>query len=519
MRVKRRPIPKVLSQISGLDEVLEGGFPRGRTTMASGGPGSGKTVLGLQFLCSGAMNGEPGVFITLEERAHAVRQNALSMGWNLAALEKAGKVAIIEARLYGEEVIAGDFDIQGLLAIVAGHIKRIGAKRVVLDGLDVLLRVFSDPQRERNELYRLHDWLIDRGLTNILTAKAHRDGEAAAQYEFLDFMADCVLRLDHRVIGQVATRRLRVVKYRGSGFGTNEYPYVIGEHGIVLFPLTKAELAHQPLGPKVSSGLAGLDVMLQGGYRSTSCILITGTSGTGKTTLASTFVRAACQRGERVLYLSFEESREAMVTAMLSAGIDLRPPLRTRKLVIQSALPEAMGSDDHLIRALDIIDTFKPHHVTLDAISACVRMGSQQAAFDYLMRLVSILKERGITSIMTNQTSNEPGKDEELSGVGFSSVVDAVIQLRFVEKDQEVTRQMLIVKSRGSAHSNRRESFMITSRGLEFPPGSPPPPEVSPPGIFPPETSKSSPTPHAVHAARLPRTARAAHTHRKSGGN
>ena len=475
MYVKGRPIPKVPTQISGLDEVLEGGLPRGRTTLASGGAGSGKTVLGLQFLCSGAMAGEPGVFVTFEERAEAVRHNAMSMGWNLAALEKAGKVVIVEARLYGEEIISGDFDMQGLLAIVGGHIKRIKAKRVVMDALDVLLRIFSDPRRERNELYRIHEWLIDQKLTNVLTAKAHRDADTLTQNEYLDFMADCVLRLDHRVIGQVATRRLRIIKYRGSGFGTNEYPYVIGNRGIILFPLTKAELAHQPLGPKVSSGLPGLDTMLDGGFRSTSCILVSGVSGTGKTTFATTFVQAACRRGERVLYLSFEESKEAMITAMLSAGIDLRPPLRTGKLLIQTALPEAMGSDDHLIRALHTIDTFKPDHVTVDAVSACIRMGSDQAAFDYLMRLVSILKERGITCIMTNQISGVIGVDEELSGIGFSSVVDAVIQLRFVETEQEITRRLLIVKSRGSAHSNRRVSFVITNRGIEFPENPPPP--------------------------------------------
>lgn len=475
MRVKGRPILKVPTQIAGLDEVLEGGLPRGRTTLASGGPGSGKTVLGLEFLCSGAMDGEPGVFVTLEERASAVRENALSMGWDLAALEKAGKVALVEARLFGEEVISGDFDIQGLLAIVGGHIKRIRAKRVVMDALDVLLRVFSDPRRERNELYRLHEWLIDRGLTNILTAKAPRDGDAGSQFEFLDYMADCVLRLDHRVIGQVATRRLRVIKYRGSGFGTNEYPYVIGDHGIVLFPLTKAELAHEALGPKISTGLAGLDAMLDGGYRTASCVLITGASGTGKTTLASTFVAAASARGERVLYLSFEESKEAIVNAMLSAGIDLRPALRARRLLVQTGLPEAMGSDDHLIRALEAIDRFKPDHLTLDAVSACVRMGSEQAAFDYLMRLVSILKERGISCILTNQIAGLDNTDEELSGIGFSSVVDAVIQLRFVERDQEITRQIFIVKSRGSAHSNRRQPFAITDQGIIFPDNSRPP--------------------------------------------
>jgi circadian clock protein KaiC len=267
----------------------------------------------------------------------------------------------------------------------------------------------------------------------------------------------------------VATRRLRVIKYRGSGFGTNEYPYVITDHGIVLFPVTNAELTHQPLGPKVSSGLAGLDAMLDGGFRRSACVLITGSSGTGKTTLASAFARAVARRREKVLFLSFEESQEALVAGMLSAGIDLRPALRARKLMVQTALPEAMGSDNHLIRVLEAINTFKPDHLIVDAISACVRMGSEQAAFDYLMRLVAVVKERGITCILTNQIMGLLGDGEELSGIGFSSVVDAVIHLRFVDAGQEIGRQILIIKSRGSGHSNRRESFYITDQGIEFP--------------------------------------------------
>jgi len=468
MRLRGRPIPKVSTQIAGLDEVLEGGLPRGKTTLVSGGPGSGKTVLGLEFLCRGALSGEPGVFVTFEERAEAVRTNAMSMGWDLAALEKAGKVAIVEARLKGEEVVSGDFDIHGILAIVEGHAKRIRAKRVVIDALDVLMRIYGDAQRERSELYRLHDWLIDRKLTSVLSVKAQLDGDIH-RYEFLDFMADCVIRLDHRVQGHVATRRLRVIKYRGSGFGTNEYPYVISERGIVLFPLTKAELTHQPLGPKVSSGLAGLDAMMDGGFRRAACILIAGSSGTGKTTLASAFARAASRRHEKVLYLSFEESEEALIAGMLSAGIDLRPALRAQRLMVQTALPEAMGSDNHLIRALEAMDSFKPDHLIIDAISACIRMGSEQAAFDYLMRLVAVVKERGITAILTNQTSGLLDGGEELSGIGFSSVVDAVIQLRFVDAGSEIGRQILVVKSRGSGHSNRRESYYITEHGIEFP--------------------------------------------------
>lgn len=476
MQVKRRSIPKVPTQIAGLDEILEGGLPQGRTTLACGGPGSGKTVLGLEFLCRGAMAGEPGVFVTLEESADAVRMNALAMGWDLASLEKAGKLAVIEARLTGDEVLSGDFDADGLLAIVGGLLKKIRARRVVMDALDVLLRAYHDVQRERSELSRLHDWLVKRGMTSILSVKSYRDGENSSQYEFLDFMADCVIRLDHRVTGQVATRRLRVIKYRGSGFGTNEYPYVIGGHGIVLFPLTKAELTHQPLGSKVSSGLKGLDRMLDGGFRRASCILVSGNSGTGKTTVVSTFARAACRRGERVLCLNFEESKEALVSGMLSVGIDLRPPIRAGKLLVQTALPESMGSDGHLIRAMDAIDSFKPHHLILDAVSACLRMGSEQAAFDFMMRLISIVKERGITSLMTNQISGLSTDDEALSGIGFSSIVDAVVQLRFVETAEAVHRQILVVKSRGSAHSNRRQSFVITDRGIEFVEASCPPP-------------------------------------------
>ncbi len=469
-----RPIPKVPTQVPGLDEVLEGGLPRGRTTLVSGGPGSGKTVLGLEFLCRGAAAGEPGVFVTFEEGAKAIRRNAMSMGYDLPALEKAGKVAIVEARFDGEEVLSGEFDILGLLSIVGGQARKIRARRIMLDALDVLLRIFGDLRRERNELYRLHEWLVKQGMTSILSVKAHSGEDMASQYEFLEYMADCVIRLDHRVVGQVATRRLRVIKYRGSGFGTNEYPYVIGEHGVILIPVSKTELTHQPLGPKISSGLTRLDAMLDGGYRRASCILIAGTSGTGKTTLASTFARAACHRGQKVLYLNFEESQEAMVAGMCSAGIDLRAALRARKLLVQTALPEALGSDNHLLRALEAIDTFKPDHMIVDAISACVRMGSERAAFDYLMRLVSVVKERGITCILTNQISGMVGGDEELSGIGFSSVVDAVIQLRFVETDEEIGRKLLVVKSRGAAHSNRRQPFIITGQGIQFP-GSPPP--------------------------------------------
>jgi circadian clock protein KaiC len=237
-----------------------------------------------------------------------------------------------------------------------------------------------------------------------------------------------------------------------------------------------SELTHQPLGPKVSTGLDGLDLMMDGGFRRASCVLISGNSGTGKTTLASTFALAACRRGEKVLYLNFEESKEAMVSGMLSPGIDLCPPLQDETLVIQTAMPESTGSDNHLNRVIETIDCVDPEHLILDAVSACARMGTKQAAFEFLMRLISVTKERGITSILTNQISNRSGGDEELSGVGFSSLVDAVVQLRFVASDQEVNRLMHVVKSRGSAHSNRCQLYIITDHGIHFPDTPQPPP-------------------------------------------
>jgi len=364
-------LPKAATRIEGLDEILKGGLPAGRTTLVSGGPGSGKTILGLEFLYRGAMDGEPGIFVAFEERTDAVRQNALSLGWDLASLEKAGQLFLMEALVDPGVVLSGDFNLKGLLAIVGGQTTAIGAKRIVIDAIDVLMRLFDDPARERNELYALYDWLMDREMTTILTVKTSQDRERAHRYEFLDFMADCVIYLDQRITKQVSTRRLRVIKYRGSGFGRNEYPYAITEEGISIVPTSTGMLEHEPLGPKVSTGHPRLDTIMDGGYRRASCVLVAGTSGTGKTTLACTFVRAACERGEKVLYIGFEESQSAMVSGMLSPGLDLRPALQAGRLQVLTALPEAMGAEEHLIRAFKVLAAFQAEHVVVDAIAAC----------------------------------------------------------------------------------------------------------------------------------------------------
>lgn len=460
------PIQKATTGVAGLDDILLGGLPAGRTTLISGGPGTGKTVLALQFLLEGIRIGEPGIFLAMEEHSEGVRENAASLGWDLARHEQEGSLFLFDARLDPQAVLSGSFDLSALLAIIGGAADAMGAKRIVIDALDMLMRLFDDPRRARNEVYALHEWLADRQLTVILTAKAAATGEIIHPYDFLDFMADCVIFLDNRVADQLSTRRLRVIKFRGSNFSRSENPYIITDKGIRFIPMTGLDLGHAPLGPHVSSGQPDLDKLLGGGFRRASCALISGTTGTGKTTMASTFARAACARGEPVLYLDFEESQAALVSGMLSAGIDLRPAIERGCLMVQATMPEAMGAEEHLIRAIDLLNQFRPQHLVLDAVSSIARMGSEQAAFDFLVRLLNIAKERAVTIILINQTGGFMD-EHEISGIGISSLVDAVIFLRYVESGGEINRNLLVLKARGSRHSNQYREYRITDDGIQ----------------------------------------------------
>ena len=453
--------------IAGLDLVLGGGLPAGRMTLLSGGPGSGKSMMGLQCLLHGAGAGQPGILVMFEERAVAVRQNAWSRGWDLTRLEKKNKLYLMDARLDPQAVISGEFSIKGILAILEHRIKAMRAKLIFIDAVDALLHLYDSPMRERHELYALHEWLLDRGLTAIMSVKAVPQEEAPSRYAFLDFMADCVIHVDQRVSAQITTRRLRVIKYRGSGYGRNEYPFIINDDGINIIPITSNVLQHRPPGPKVSSGQARLDDVLAGGYKEGTSILIAGTAGVGKTTLACVFTRAACLRGERVLYLNFEESAESLVSNMLSPGLALHPLIKTGTLVVRSYLPEAMGVEEHLLHALKDLDEFQPKHVVVDAISACKRMGSEQAAFEYLMRLLNVCKERGITCIYINQTSGLE-ISQEISGIGVSSIIDTIVLLRQFPIGGAMTRQLIVMKSRGSKHSEQFHEFRITDRGIDL---------------------------------------------------
>jgi circadian clock protein KaiC len=445
--------------------ILEGGLPRGRTTVVNGASGSGKTLLGLEFLYRGALHGEPGIFIGFEEPPEQIRQNAATLGWDLPALEKQNRLFILDARLTPDVLRTGNFSLKGLLAIAAGKSRAMGARRIVIDALEVALRLFDTPRQIRNELHALNNWLRDSGLTAILTIRPPSRSGVSPSEDFFESMADCLLVLDARVTEQISTRRLRVIKYRGSGFGRNEYPYVISPTGLRMVPISTVRLRHKPLGEKISTGNARLDEILDGGYRRAACILLAGLPGAGKTTLAATFVAAACAPGERVLYIGFEESEAALIHNVTSTGIALQPHVEAGRLAFLTQFPEALGAEEHFMAALDRIEAFSPQHVVVDAISACYRMGGQRAAFEYLMRLLNLCKERGITVLLLNQLAASTSF-AEISGNEISSMVDTVVFLNYQFSLGETNRVFQILKSRGSRHSNQKREYRITDHGF-----------------------------------------------------
>ncbi len=460
------PIPKVQTGVEGLDDILRGGIPQGSITLVEGGPGTGKTVLGLEVLYHSARTGVPGILVTFEETDEAIRRNARSMGWNLETLENEGKLFLFHAPVDYKAIRAGDFDIQPLLAIIKGYARQIGAKLLMIDSLDVLLRIFNDPDRETAEVFSLSAWLRENDFTTILTLKRYTS-ELVQKYEFIGFLADCVLLLDLRVTAQVTTRRLRVVKYRGSSFGTNEYPYVIGEGGSKFLPISRISLDRQTPNSKVSTGSAELDQLLDGGYRTCTSILLTGPSGSGKTTLACTFIEGVTKQRSRVLYINYEESAQAIVGAMKSPGLNLQPAIARGCLKFITPMPEQKGVEEHLLDASRAIDAFAPDFLIVDAISSTVRMGSSQAAFTFLMRLIAYCRKDGITCLLINQLDRSRGYGD-LSGIGISSILDTIILVDYVRIKSEILRSLLVLKSRGSHHSMQYHQYEITDNGIRI---------------------------------------------------
>jgi circadian clock protein KaiC len=462
-----RALPKVPTGIPGLDEITGGGFPKGRPTLVCGAAGCGKTLLGVEFLVRGATEfNEPGAFIAFEETAEELSQNVRSLGFDLDELQAKAKIAIDYVRIERSEIEeTGEFDLDGLFVRLALAIDSIGAKRIVLDTIETLFDSFSNQAILRSELRRLFRWLKDKGVSAVITAE-RGDGSLTRQ-GLEEYVSDCVILLDHRVTGNVSTRRLRIVKYRGTTHGTNEYPFLIDEDGFSVLPLTSAGLNHEVSNERVPSGVPRLDAMLGGkGYFRGSSILVSGTAGTGKSSLSAHFAAETCRRGERCLYLAFEESPTQIVRNMRSIGIDLEPCIKKGLLKIHASRPTFQGLEMHLVQIHKMVAEFEPAAVIVDPISNFTASGSNADAESMLLRLVDFLKARQITAFMVNLTAG--GNAWERTDVGISSIIDTWLLLRDIELGGERNRGLYVLKSRGMAHSNQIREFLITSKGVQL---------------------------------------------------
>ena len=466
--VDDRPVlAKSPTGIGGLDEATGGGLPEGRPTLVCGGPGCGKTLLAMEFLVRGATEfGEPGVFVAFEETPEELGENAGPLGFDLASLEEQRKLVVDHVHIDrhdAEEV--GEYDLEGLFLRLGGAIDAVGAKRVVLDTIETLFSGFSDPTLVRLELRRLFRWLKERGVTVVITGE--RGSGELTRHGLEEYVSDCVILLDHRVTGQVSTRLLRIVKYRGSTHGTNEYPFLIEEDGITVLPITSLGLDHDVSTERISSGIPRLDTMLGGeGFFRGSSVLITGTAGTGKTSLAATFVDAACRSGERCLYFAFEESPNQLMRNLSSIGLDLRTWVDRGLLRFHAARPTLHGLEMHLATMHKQVREFRPGVVVIDPISNFTSAGTVEQAGSMLMRLVDFLKSGQITALFTNLTTG--GAPAEQTDIGISSLIDTWLLLRDIELYGERNRGLYILKSRGMAHSNQIREMLLTKQGVEL---------------------------------------------------
>jgi circadian clock protein KaiC len=462
-----RSLPKALTGIQGLDEITDGGLPRGRPTLVCGSAGCGKTLLAMEFLVRGATEfNEPGVFMAFEETAEELTQNVRSLGFDLDQLTQQKKLVLDFVRVERSEIDeTGDYDLEGLFIRLNSAIDSIGAKRVVLDTIETLFSGLQNEAILRAELRRLFRWLKDKGVTAVITAE-RGDGTLTRQ-GLEEYVSDCVILLDHRVTDQVSTRRLRIVKYRGTTHGTSEYPFLIDEDGFSVLPVTSLGLQHKVSNERISSGIARLDTMLDGkGFYRGSTILVSGTAGTGKTSLASHFVNAACERGERCLYFSFEESPGQLIRNMRSLGLDLEAWTKKNLLQFHSTRATFYGLEMHLAVIHKLVEAFQPAVVVIDPIGSLIHAGTHRDANSMLLRLIDFLKLRGITAFMTNLVSG--GQALERTEVEISSIVDSWLFVRDIELGGERNRAMYVLKSRGMSHSNQLREFVLTNQGVDL---------------------------------------------------
>lgn len=457
------PLAHCPTGIAGLDEVTHGGLPRNRTTLVAGGPGCGKTLLGVEFLVRGTEMGEGGVFVAFEETAEELTANVASLGWDLQGLCAAGKLVVDHVKAEREQIDeTGDYDLEALFIRIRYAIEEVSAKRVVLDTIEVLFSALEDTATLRSELRRLFTWLKGQGVTALVTAE--RGEGAITRHGLEEYVADCVITLDHRVDEQIAVRRIRVLKQRGSGHGTNEYPFVIDAGGVTVIPVTSFRLDHPAGTEVVSTGVADLDAMVgPGGWYKGSATMISGESGTGKTTFAASFVAAACRRGERALFLAFEESGAQLTRNMGSIGLDLAQWTEEGLLRIHATRPTELGLERHLTTVYREVDAHHPDVVVIDPITDFASMGTRADVKVLLMRIVDYLKGRQVTAVFTSLMHEGGATDPTIS-----SLIDNWVQLRNLESQAQRDRGVFIQKARGMPHSNQIREFVLTAEGIKL---------------------------------------------------
>jgi circadian clock protein KaiC len=460
-------LAKVPTGIAGFDEITSGGLPRGRTSLITGSAGAGKTLFGMEFAFRGATQfGEPGVIMAFEENETELIENVASLGFDLVGLIKQNQLVLDFVRVERSEIEeTGEYDLEGLFIRLGHAIDKVKAKRVVLDTIEALFAALPNEGVLRAELRRLFRWLKERGVTALITAE--RGVGQLTRHGLEEYVSDCVILLDHRVIDQVSTRRMRVVKYRGSAHGTNEYPFLIDRQGISVLPVTSLGLNHDAPNERISSGIAQLDAMLDGrGYYRGGSVLVSGTPGAGKSSIAAHFTDAACARGERSIYFAFEESERQIVRNMRSIGIDLGRWLERGSMRFHPARPQLQGLESHLSQMLKQIGDFDPAVVVVDPVTNLTEAGSSVEANAMLIRLVDFLKSRGVTALFTSLTTDQ--LNSEKTEVGISSLMDTWLLLRNLESNGERNRGLYILKSRGMPHSNQIREFTLSNHGAQL---------------------------------------------------
>jgi circadian clock protein KaiC len=461
-------IKKVPTGITGFDEIAVGGLPFARTSIVIGGAGTGKTVFALQYLVNGARRyGEPGIFVAFEENSQQLIENAASFGWDLDRLEREN-LFFLDARMSADTIKAGQFDLSGMLASLKAKADQMKARRIVFDSIGVLLSLMGDPTLERLELYRVHDWLASSGLTGIITARLTGDDlNTLHRYEFLQFMGDCIVVLHHRVTNRVSLRDLRIVKYRGSGFAENEFPMVIGPKGMEVATVDLQWPEYKVSSERVSTGITQLDEMMEGGYFRGSSTLVSGSPGTAKSTLATAFIYACCERGERALYISFDEAASETIRNMASVGIYLQPHIDAGLLFMHSIHSDSRSSEEHLVQLKNYIDEYKPSCLAVDPMSAMLKAGGLMSAMDVTQRLIYLAKNLGITVLMTTLLEgNNP--EVEATQLQISTIADTWIHLSYIIQAGERNRAITIIKSRGTAHSNQVRELILSGEGIKL---------------------------------------------------